>query len=122
MSQELILFILQDKPYIKDLTAYLDQSKFKFDFVKSAVEGIEKTLSELPSVLFLDLKISGIASHQVCRYLRSRHETKRIPIVVLSGADTPRHYLFWAMELGANDYLIEPIDELALQEKIKKFA
>jgi len=116
------LFILQDKPYIKDLTISFDQSKFKFDFVKTAVEGIEKTLSGLPSVLFLDLKIGDIASHQVCRYLRSRHETKRIPIVVLAGVDTPKHYLFWAMELGANDYLIEPIDELALQDKIKKFA
>jgi len=122
MSQELILFILRDIAHIKDLTVSLDQSKFKFDFVNSAVEGIEKALSGLPAVLFLDLKIEDIASHQVCRYLRSRHETKRIPIVVLSGTDVPKHYLFWAMELGANDYLIEPIDELALQEKIKKFA
>jgi CheY-like chemotaxis protein len=122
MGQELILFILQEKLYIKDLIISLDKSKFRFEVVNSAVEGIEKTLLELPSMLFLDIKMGDIGSQQVCRYLRNRHETKRIPIVLLTNTDMPKHHLFWALELGANDFLVDPIDELGLQEKIKKFS
>ncbi len=121
MANGHILFILRDKIFLKEIIESLDKTRFDIQVVTSAVEGIEKALSQQPGVVFLDIKISDIASHQVARYLRNRHETKHMPIIFLADSDTPKQSLFWATELGVSDYLVEPIEEASLQEKIKKY-
>ncbi len=122
MAQERILFILREDGFLKDVINSLDQTRYKIEVETSSVRGLENIVSDQPMMLFLDIAMSDLGSHQVCRYLRFRHETKHLPIVILVDNKTPKQNLFWCMELGASDYLSEPIEEVAINEKIKKFA
>jgi CheY-like chemotaxis protein len=63
----------------------------------------------LPALLILDLKLPCRSGFEVLAWLRERPEFKYLPVVILTSskhaADMRRAY-----ELGANSYLLKPVD------------
>lgn len=63
----------------------------------------------LPFLLLLDLKMPGTNGFEVLRWARGEPELKRLLVVVLTSsslqADVDRAY-----ELGANSYLVKPVE------------
>lgn len=76
-------------------------------------EAIEKALTERPNCIVLDIVLPKQSGFQVCRRLKRMEECRQIPIILLSGKNTPqdRH---WGMQQGADIYLTKPFnrDEL----------
>jgi twitching motility two-component system response regulator PilH len=70
-------------------------------------EAIEKALLERPNCIVLDVVMPKQNGFQVCRRLRGMEECRAIPIILLSGKNTPqdRH---WGMQQGADLYLTKP--------------
>ena len=84
--------------------------------VVTAVDGdeaIEKAVMERPNCIVLDVVLPKQNGFQVCRRLKRMDECRQIPIILLSGKNTPqdRH---WGMQQGADIYLTKPFnrDEL----------
>jgi DNA-binding response OmpR family regulator len=80
--------------------------------VVTAVDGdeaIEKALIERPNCIVLDVVLPKQSGFQVCRKLKRMDECRQIPIILLSGKNTPqdRH---WGMQQGADMYLTKPFD------------
>ncbi len=78
--------------------------------VVTAVDGdeaIEKAASELPNCIVLDVVLPKQNGFQVCRRLKRMDGLAQIPIILLSGKNTPqdRH---WGMQQGADVYLTKP--------------
>ena len=63
----------------------------------------------LPQLVLLDLHLPGMHGLEVLRRMKSDRRLKRIPVVVLSGSQNDRD-IHQAMRLGANAYLIKPLD------------
>jgi CheY-like chemotaxis protein/DNA-binding XRE family transcriptional regulator len=63
----------------------------------------------LPQLVLLDLHLPGMHGLEVLRRMKSDRRLKRIPVVVLSGSQNNRD-IQEAMRLGANAYLIKPLD------------
>src|SRR4029077_13538322 len=63
----------------------------------------------LPFLVLLDLKMPGLDGFEVLQWLRAEPELKRLLVVVLTSsnlqADVDRAY-----ELGANSYLVKPVE------------
>ncbi len=74
----------------------------------------------LPFVLLLDLKMPGTDGFEVLQWLRADPELKRLLTVVLTSsnlqADVDRAY-----ELGANSYLVKPVEFDAMVNMIQRF-
>ncbi len=74
----------------------------------------------LPFVLLLDLKMPGTDGFEVLQWLRTDPELKRLLVVVLTSsnlqADVDRAY-----ELGANSYLVKPVEFDAMVTMIQRF-
>ena len=72
----------------------------------------------LPAVLLLDLKLPRRSGLEVLAWLRQQPGLKRLPVVVLTSseesADINRAY-----DLGANSYLVKPVDFDALLEMVR---
>jgi CheY-like chemotaxis protein len=68
----------------------------------------------LPSLLFLDLKLPGISGFELLTWLRRQARFARTQVVVLTGSRRSLD-VYRAYELGANSYLVKPIqqDDLA---------
>ena len=62
-----------------------------------------------PRVVLLDLKLPKIDGMQVLRELKSREETKRLPVVMLTSSKEDRD-LDEAYRLGVNSYIVKPVE------------
>ncbi len=74
----------------------------------------------LPFLLLLDLKMPGTDGFEVLRWVRSEPDMKRLLVVVLTSsnlqADVDRAY-----ELGANSYLVKPVEFDEMVNMIQRF-
>jgi len=74
----------------------------------------------LPFLLLLDLKMPGTDGFEVLRWVRNERNMKRLLIVVLTSsnlqADVDRAY-----ELGANSYLVKPLEFSQMVNMIQRF-
>lgn len=72
----------------------------------------------LPSMMLLDLKMPRKNGFEVLRWLRAQPGLKRLPVVVLTSSkedpDINRAY-----ELGANTYVVKPVQFEGLAEMMK---
>jgi CheY-like chemotaxis protein len=59
-----------------------------------------------PKVILLDLKMPRMDGREVLRELRSRPETRHIPVVVVSSSDHPGDVRD-SYELGANSFVVK---------------
>ena len=73
----------------------------------------------LPMIILLDLKMPRKGGHEVLEWLRTQPRLKRLPVVILTSSsemtDINRAY-----DLGANSYLVKPVEFEALLEMVKE--
>jgi len=74
----------------------------------------------LPFLVLLDLKMPGTDGFEVLRWARSESDLKRLLIVVLTSSalqtDVDRAY-----ELGANSYLVKPVEFDEMVHMVQRF-
>jgi len=73
-------------------------------------DALELSRSKPFDLLIVSLSLSGEDGLRLCSQLRSQEETRQIPILlIIDDFDTPR--LVKGFDIGANDYLIRPVDQ-----------
>ena len=74
----------------------------------------------LPFLLLLDLKMPGTNGFEVLQWVRAEPDLKRLLVVVLTSsnlqADVDRAY-----ELGANSYLVKPVELAQMVHMVQRF-
>jgi CheY-like chemotaxis protein len=60
-------------------------------------------------VIFLDVKLPRLTGPQVLKKLKSHEATRSIPVVVMSSSNQEQD-IVECYTLGANSYLVKPID------------
>ena len=87
------------------------------DFLLCRGKYADRAGLELPKVVLLDLKLPKVNGLQVLQTLRANERTKVMPIVmVTSSAEDPD--ITAAYELGANGYVVKPVDFDAFMEAV----
>ncbi len=84
---------------------------------ENALETVQETH---PRLILVNLHLPGIDGCEVCHRLKADAETHHIPVVVIS-ADRTRESVLRALQAGADDFLIKPIDPQILIHKINSF-
>jgi len=113
------ILIIEDETAIRELISEL---LFLEDFeVAEAVngkEGIAIAQSVLPDLIICDVMMPEIDGHGVLQALQKNPQTATIPFVFLTAKGT-RQDVRYAMNLGADDYLIKPFANEELLEVIQ---
>lgn len=94
-----------------------------FDDITCAASG-EKCLKLLddfvPDIALIDIVLPGINGLEVCKFLRSREETRHIPIIIITGgALSLKDAVLDSFEAGATDFITKPIDITVFTTRIK---
>ncbi len=79
---------------------------------------VPKLKDQKPQLLLLDIWLSGTDGREVCRKLKSRKETRDIPIILISASSDVEKS---SKEAGANDFLPKPFEMNDLLNKIEKY-
>ncbi|HHE64592.1 MAG TPA: response regulator [Bacteroidetes bacterium] len=75
----------------------------------------------LPSLVLLDLMIPKVSGFEVLELIRANKHTRYIPVVVFSSSSVDED-IEKAYRLGANAFIVKPIDFKAYSELMKSVA
>ena len=112
------ILVADDEP---DMLRFLKSQLAPHYQVIEAVDGnqaFEKACQFLPDVVLLDMMMPEKDGLQVCRELRARTSTKRIPVVLLT-ARADEDTKLQALASGASDFLPKPFSTTELHVRIK---
>jgi twitching motility two-component system response regulator PilH len=73
-------------------------------------EAVEKVLQERPNLVVLDVILPKQNGFQLCRRLKQMEAAHNIPIILISGKNTPLDKR-WGMQQGADLYLTKPFNK-----------
>jgi two-component system alkaline phosphatase synthesis response regulator PhoP len=109
-----------------------DEEDFGF-FVKSTLElngrhkvflatdgkaGIKTALRQSPDLILLDIMMPGMSGFQVLKNLKENKKIEPIPVVMLTARNDDES-IEEAVGLYCENYIIKPVEMLALQSKIE---
>ncbi|MEB3190250.1 MAG: response regulator [Snowella sp.] len=75
----------------------------------SGEEALSKLNNHIPDIIFLDVVMPGASGFEVCREIKNKVETSKIPVVICSTKGTEMDK-FWGLKQGADAYLPKPVD------------
>jgi two-component system OmpR family response regulator/two-component system response regulator RstA len=104
--QRNILIIEDDEDFAALLRRELSKQAYRISIETDGGRGLQRIVSEQPDLVILDATLPGKDGFEVCREARPRY---RGFIVMLTGRDESMDRIL-GLELGADDYLLKPID------------
>lgn len=105
---ELLVQIVElDLPEVRVLTA------------GSAEDGLELARCETIDGAFIDVQMPGMDGLEMCRRLRADEATAALPIVLMTAHLASPELRAEGLEVGAYDFLIQPISNLEMLARIK---
>lgn len=92
--------------------------KQAISYLSGTEEFSDRDLYPLPHLLILDLKLPKVSGLEVLEWLKSHGGLRRLIVLVLS-ASAQNSDICRAYDLGANSYLVKPLDSGQLDEMIR---
>ncbi|MXW86026.1 MAG: phosphate regulon transcriptional regulatory protein PhoB [Boseongicola sp. SB0673_bin_14] len=113
------VLVVEDEAAQREVLAYNLQAE-GFD-VARAENGDDALLlveEAPPDVIILDWMLPGISGIEICRRLKSRAETRGIPVIMLT-ARSEEGDRVRGLETGADDYVIKPYSVAELMARVR---
>lgn len=111
-----ILVVDDDESIVEVVQLVLESEGY---YVQTNMDGdlLPLLKKEQPNLILLDMLLSGVDGRDICKQLKSDHETAHIPVIMLSAhSETDKA----ANASGANDFLEKPFDVDALIAIVEK--
>jgi two-component system, chemotaxis family, chemotaxis protein CheY len=70
-------------------------------------------------LLLLDWNMPGINGLELVKHLRGKPEFEKLPIIMIT-SEAAKYNVIEAVKAGVNDYLVKPVSDKALLEKIER--
>jgi two-component system alkaline phosphatase synthesis response regulator PhoP len=100
------------------LEAYLAQEGYTVDMVYDGQQTLEAIARRQPDLLLLDIMMPKMSGYEVCQTLKSKAETRDIPIVMVT-ALAEMGDIEKAVNAGADDFLTKPVNKLELTTRVR---
>jgi two-component system, OmpR family, phosphate regulon response regulator PhoB len=113
------VLIVDDDPDIQRLVSYsLSQAGYLVTAAATGRTALESVQKHPPDLIILDVMLPDIDGLEVCRSLRQRDTSRRIPIVMLT-ARTEEIDRVVGFEVGADDSVMKPFSPRELVLRVK---
>ncbi len=116
---EKTILVIDDNNDIRENTAeILELAGYKTLTAENGKRGVELAVKEKPSVIVCDIMMPELDGYGVLHLLRKNADTQNIPFIFLT-AKTERSDFRKGMELGADDYITKPFDDIELLNAVE---
>lgn len=102
------IMIVEDEEPLSMLLKYnLEADGYEVEVIGRGDEAETRLMENVPDLLVLDWMVPAISGIELCRRLRMRPQTERLPIIMLTarGEESDR---VRGLSTGADDYLVKP--------------
>lgn len=114
-----MILIVEDDPQVARLIALvLQRNGYEAEIVSDGKTALEKVNNSRPQMVFADLTIRGMGGEAFCSAVKANEETRKIPVVVLSG---DRDIAEKATSCGADAHLGKPFEFDDLIRLVKEY-
>jgi DNA-binding response OmpR family regulator len=109
------LLLVEDDPRLAELVSrYLESNGFRVTVTARGDRVLPEVRKERPDLVILDLGLPDQDGLSVCKQLRTSYSH---PILILTARDNDIDHVL-GLELGADDYVIKPVEPRVLMARI----
>ncbi len=113
------LLVIDDEPSVVSAIArFLDPMGYESIACYSGEGAVEMAEEVQPDAILLDIMMPDRNGFDILRDLKSKEETRSIPVIVVTGLDDAST----AFELGAAEFIRKPFDMASLLDNVRAFA
>jgi len=114
-----LIWIVEDEDALSLLLRYnLEAEGFAVEVIARGDEADLRLKEAQPDLLVLDWMLPGISGIEICRRLRARPESERMPVIMLTarGEEAER---IRGLKTGADDYMVKPFSIPELMARVR---
>lgn len=116
MTQALHILLVDDQPKgLEALEFRLKRAGYRTTTAQNGELGLESARKDAPNAVILDVSMPELNGYQTCRELKKLHP--KLPVIILTGKSDAADR-FWAMECGADEFLVKPTDPAVVLQKL----
>jgi two-component system phosphate regulon response regulator PhoB len=102
------ILVVEDEDALSVLLRYnLESEGYDVETVNRGDEAEIRLKENLPDIVVLDWMLPGLSGIELCRRLRARAETERLPILMLTARSEEAERVR-GLSTGADDYMVKP--------------
>lgn len=113
-----VLVVEDELPLAETLQYNLEAEGFNVSHAETGEEAELLVSEEDPDLIILDWMLPQVSGIELCRRLRSRPETRTIPILMLT-ARSEESDRIRGLSTGADDYVVKPFSREELMARVK---
>ncbi len=107
-----------DKAHVTNKIVVAEDGQEALDYLFGTGIHQGRDVTDMPTVVLLDLKLPKIDGLEVLRRIRASEATRRLPVVVLTSSKEDNDVAA-SYDLGVNSYIRKPVDFHQFAEAIK---
>ncbi len=114
------VLVVEDEPDVANLIKHtLEQNAdLRVELVSSGDAALKAAAERTPDLVILDLNLPVLSGIEVCRILRMRPGTARVPIIMLTARATENDRVI-GLDVGADDYMSKPFSPRELAARVR---
>ncbi len=113
------ILVVEDNPDVREnLEEILELSDYEVLSAENGKTGVDLALEHKPDLILCDVMMPQLDGFGVLRILSKRPETADIPFIFLT-AKSEKSDFRKGMNLGADDYIVKPFDDVVLLDAIE---
>ena len=118
LSPKSILIVDDSELDRKIVAKMLSNANYRLLFAENGNRALDMVREHNPHLILLDGIMPGLSGTEVCQILKKDKDLKHIPIIFLTGKDSPT-YIVNCYNIGAEQYLNKPINAKELISQIE---
>jgi two-component system phosphate regulon response regulator PhoB len=113
------IFIVEDEEPLTTLLRYnLEAEGYEVDSAARGDDAEVALRERAPDLVLLDWMLPGLSGLELCRRLRSRAETERLPVIMLTARGEEGERIR-GLATGADDYVVKPFSVPELLARVR---
>jgi two-component system phosphate regulon response regulator PhoB len=114
-----LILLVDDETAQREVISYnLSANGFRVAEARDGEEAMTMVVEDPPDLIILDWMMPNLSGIEVCRRLKARPETRRIPVIMLSARSEELDRVR-GLETGADDYVVKPYSVAELMARVR---
>ena len=118
MANECILIVEDDPSTLRMLASSVEKAGYRVLAATTGEEAVQLARTEKPDLMVLDLVLPDTSGLEVCRAVRDAAETQEMSLIMVTALGEQSDKIY-GLEVGADDYMVKPVDVPELLARIR---